>query len=445
MNKISSTLLSLIVPLVLVGCVSSKHGKLPDTAFKSLFDGKTLNGWKVLDKKGAGYYVTNGVIVCPERGGGDLFTEQEFSDFVLRLDFKLTAGGNNGVGIRAPMEKGQIAYIGNEVQILDDSSPKYSNLKVGQNCGSVYRLIPAKGGALKPVGEWNSYEITAQGRYMKVVLNGQTIADGNLNDIDDPELLKQHPGMFRDKGHIAFLGHGSHVEFRNIRIHEFPHYIQRDNSPPEGFRALFNGRDLSNWRGLVADPVKRAKMPLEEWAREQIKADELMRQNWKVVKGTLVYKGKGFDNLCTEKQFTDFELLVDWKIGEPKADSGIYLRGCPQVQIWEQNSAGFDKKHPGSGGLYNNKKAPSYPSKFADRYPGEWNRFRIIMVDNKVHCFLNNELVVDNVPLENYWERDKSVYPSGPIELQAHQSQVYFKNIYVREIRRVPKVEKTNE
>jgi hypothetical protein len=196
---------------------------------------------------------------------------------------------------------------------------------------------------------------------------------------------------------------------------------------------------------LVKDPVQREKMSLDEWAREQVKADEVMRKNWKVENGTVTYMGKKWDNLCTEKQFGDFELLVDWKIGEPKADSGLYLRGCPQVQIWEANSGGYDKAHPGSGGLYNNQKTPNYPAKFADRYPGEWNRFRILMTGDKVHVFLNNELVVDNVTLENYWDRSKPVYPLGAIELQAHTSKVPFKNIYVREIPRIPSAEQDNE
>jgi hypothetical protein len=169
-----------------------------------------------------------------------------------------------------------------------------------------------------------------------------------------------------------------------------------------------------------------------------------MHKNWKVEKGALVYRGKGFDNLCSEKQYGNFELLVDWKV-ESKADSGLYLRGCPQVQIWEPKSNGWDAQHPGSGGLYNNKKAPNYPAKFADHYLGEWNRFRILMVEDKVHVFLNNELVADNVKLENYWERDQPVYPSGPLELQAHASPVHFRNIYIREIPRVPKITSENE
>jgi hypothetical protein len=426
--------LAAVVAVIITACTTSSNSRFSETTFTPLFDGKTLNGWTYATKPKSGYYVTNGVLVCPKTCAAELFTEKEYSDFVLRLDFKLSPGANNGVGIRAPLLNGQVAYIGSEIQILDDSSAEYAKLDPAQYCGSVYRLIPAKRGYLKAPGEWNSYEITANGRFVKVVLNGTTVTQGNLNNITDPKTLQTHPGMFRPRGHIALLGHHRLVEFRNIRVHELPHYIERDNvDVPQGFTSLFNGTDLTNWKGLVADPIKRAKMSPEELAKEQVRADDLMHKTWKVENGQLVYRGKMYNNLCTKKDFRNFEMICDWKV-EPKADSGLYLRGCPQVQIWEPNSASFDKKHPGSGGLFNNQKSPNYPARFADHYVGDWNRFRIVMVDEKLHVYLNNELVVDNMTLENYWDRSQPVYPLGPIELQAHNSPVYFKNLYVREI-----------
>lgn len=203
----------------------------------------------------------------------------------------------------------------------------------------------------------------------------------------------------------------------------------KDNVPPEGFIALFNGKDLTNWKGLVENPPARAKMSAEELAEKQKFADEKMREHWKVDDGALVFDGKG-DSLCTEKDYGDFELYVDWKIKE-KGDSGIYLRGSPQVQIWDPANFGL-----GSGGLYNNQKNPSKPLVNADHPIGEWNTFRIIMVGEKVTVYLNGKLVVDNVTLENYWERDKPIYPTGSIELQNHGNTLYFKNIYIREIPR---------
>ena len=202
-----------------------------------------------------------------------------------------------------------------------------------------------------------------------------------------------------------------------------------DNVPPEGFKALFNGKDLTGWKGLVGNPKTREKMSKAELAEAQKKADADMRAHWSVQDGVLVFDGKGA-SLCTDKDYADFEMWVDWKIHE-KGDSGIYLRGSPQVQIWDTKL--FDT---GSGGLYNNKKNPSQPLTTADNPIGEWNTFKITMIGEKVTIYLNDKLVVDNVTLENYWERDKPIYPTGQIELQNHGNTLYFKNIYIREIPR---------
>jgi hypothetical protein len=199
------------------------------------------------------------------------------------------------------------------------------------------------------------------------------------------------------------------------------------NQPPKGFVALFNGKDLTGWKGLVADPVGRAKMSGAELAAAQKPADEKMRAHWQVVDGVLVFDGQG-ESICTAKDYGDFELVVDWKI-DPGGDSGIYLRGCPQVQIWDPA-----RSPEGSGGLYNNRKYPSKPMCRADNPVGVWNTFRIKMVGERVTVHLNDTLVVDEVPLENYWERGKPIYTTGPIELQSHGSKLCFKNIRIREI-----------
>lgn len=203
------------------------------------------------------------------------------------------------------------------------------------------------------------------------------------------------------------------------------------NRPPEGFVALFNGEDLAGWKGLVGNPKKRREMSREELAKAQAKTDEDMRAHWKVVDGALCFDGKGH-SLCTAKDYGDFEMLVDWKI-EKGGDSGIYLRGTPQVQIWDTANRGVGAQ-VGSGGLYNNKKGASKPSKSADKPVGEWNTFRIIMTGEKVTVYLNGVLVVKNVVMENYWERDKPIYPNGQIELQSHGSLLYFRNVFIREI-----------
>jgi HEAT repeat protein len=196
-----------------------------------------------------------------------------------------------------------------------------------------------------------------------------------------------------------------------------------------GFVPLFDGRSLSGWKGLVADPPARAKMAPADLAKAQAEADERMRAHWSIADGALVFDGKG-ESLCAASDYGDFELLVDWKI-EKAGDSGLYLRGSPQVQIWDPAA-----NPAGSGGLYNNQKGKSQPLEKADRPVSEWNSFRVIMIGERVTVYLNDRLVVDNVVLENYWERDKPIYPTGQIELQAHGNPLYFRNIFVREIPR---------
>lgn len=193
-----------------------------EKGFTELFNGKDLTGWTLVKGRGKGYVVENGVLVCPEDGGGNLFTEKEYSDFTLRLEWRLWDGGNNGVGIRAPLE-GDAAYVGMEIQVLDEASEKYKKppgLRPQQMTGSVYDVFAAKSGHVKREGQWNTYEIMAKGRKIKVTLNGVVITDVDLDSVKDEAVLKKHPGLARKSGHIGFLGHGTRVEFRNIRIKE---------------------------------------------------------------------------------------------------------------------------------------------------------------------------------------------------------------------------------
>ena len=182
--------------------------------FVSLFDGKTLDGWQGNVK---GYTVENGAMVC--KPGGSIFTKKEYADFVLRFEFKLPPGGNNGVGIRTPM-KGTPAYVGMEIQILDDDHPKWKELQSYQYHGSIYGIAPAKRGFLKPAGQWNQEEIVADGSRIKVTLNGTVILEADLSKIDKPMDGQPHPGLHNAKGHIGWLGHGDPVAFRNVRIKE---------------------------------------------------------------------------------------------------------------------------------------------------------------------------------------------------------------------------------
>jgi hypothetical protein len=206
-----------------------------EEGFTRLFNGKDLTGWVYgqrgrggESKSGKGYQIENGVLFSTKEDGGNLYTEKEYSDFILRFDFKLTDNANNGIGIRAPLT-GDAAYAGIEIQVLHDDGSEYTKLQPYQYHGSIYGMVGPKRGFQKAIGEWNSEEITAQGRQITVKLNGTTIVDANLDDIKDPEMLRSHRdltkpegsrGIANTKGHIGFLGHGARVEFRNIRIKE---------------------------------------------------------------------------------------------------------------------------------------------------------------------------------------------------------------------------------
>lgn len=189
-----------------------------DEGFVSLFDGKTLTGWQ-----GAvnGYLVEDDAIVCDPKKGGFLYTDKEYADFVLRLEFKLTPGANNGIGIRTPMG-GDPAYVGMELQVLDDTAKQYEKLKEYQYHGSIYGVVASKRGHQKPVGEWNTQEITVKGKQVKIVLNGETIVDADIEKASTPKTIdgNKHPGLEREKGYICFCGHGAKVSFRNIKLKE---------------------------------------------------------------------------------------------------------------------------------------------------------------------------------------------------------------------------------
>ena len=208
----------------------------------------------------------------------------------------------------------------------------------------------------------------------------------------------------------------------------------QQGGPPEGFTALFNGRDLSGWHGVIPLP-QRLKLSGEELAQRQKKADEKALPHWTIMDGVLHYDGMG-DSLQTVKDYGNFELLIDWKIAD-KGDSGIYLRGNPQVQIWDSDNTPGARdldKGSGSGGLWNNKEVGKRPLKKAEKPVGEWNTFRIVMIGDQVTIHLNGELVVDKAPLENYWEKGKPLPARGPIELQHHGDPLWFKNIYIKEL-----------
>jgi hypothetical protein len=203
----------------------------------------------------------------------------------------------------------------------------------------------------------------------------------------------------------------------------------------KGYESIFNGKDLSGWQGLVENPIARSKMTKEVLAKKQVEANAKVKDNWSVKDGMIVFQGDGA-NLCTTRPYGDFEMIVDWKISK-NGDSGIYLRGSPQVQIWDISRV-QDGAQVGSGGLYNNQKGRSTPLVVADNPVGEWNTFYIKMIGDRVTVYLNGVLVVDDVALENYWDRSLPIFTEEAIELQAHGTDLAFRNIYVKELNTKP-------
>jgi hypothetical protein len=210
------------------------------------------------------------------------------------------------------------------------------------------------------------------------------------------------------------------------------------DEPPPGFIPLFNGKDLTGWQGREqVDPDAFRSLTPSEQHNLQAKADEILRQHWRVDAGELVNDGHG--TYCTTiKDYGDFELLIDWKMVDPNADSGIYLRGNPQVQIWNPDDPVKRQyqAHLGSGSLWNNK--PDTPGQSplirADRPIGQWNTFRICIVDNCVTVHFNEQLVVDDAVMQNFWDPQKPIISKGPIQLQTHGGEMRFRRIYLREL-----------
>ncbi|MCH1510659.1 MAG: DUF1080 domain-containing protein [Akkermansiaceae bacterium] len=200
--------------LVAIACVGSVYAG----EFVSLFNGKDFTGWGGAGKpEQSGYVIKEGGIIESTKKCRFLITEKEYSNYVFEFEFKLTAGANNGLGIHYP-GKGDPAYTGMEIQILDNTHPKYAKLKDYQFHGGLYTLVAAKKGHLKPVGEWNKEIVTVKGPNVKVELNGVVIMEANLDEVNKSK--PKHNGAKRRKGHLCFCGHGAIISLKNLRIKE---------------------------------------------------------------------------------------------------------------------------------------------------------------------------------------------------------------------------------
>ncbi|MFM7107258.1 MAG: DUF1080 domain-containing protein [Planctomycetaceae bacterium] len=207
-----------LATLALPALATAARAEAPPEGFAPLFNGTDTGGWR---GKVDGYEVVDGTLHCKPGHGGNVFTEGEYDDFVLRFEFKLAPGANNGLGIRMP-PTGDAAFAAMELQILDDAHPKYASIAPWQAHGSIYGVVAAERGCLKPAGEWNVEEVTVQGSRVKVVVNGKTIVDADVAEFRDGKKPtadgKPHPGLARTKGHIGFLGHGDEIWIRAMAI-----------------------------------------------------------------------------------------------------------------------------------------------------------------------------------------------------------------------------------
>ena len=481
------------VAFAAVGCsiiCDERYPEAVDEGFVSLFNGRDLTGWtgatgmygveKLKTKLNSGAEVEVPVLACfPERKvagqPGNLVTEREYRNFVLRFEFMMPENGNNGLGIRTPSADVDAAYAGMcELQLLDDGGSAYydkaakkDKLKPYQYTGSVYGVVPALrdnvgkqiwgkdknftggGSYVRKPGMWNFEEVKVVGSRIEVYLNGYCVTQADVSkfrgDGDTPD-GRRHPGLHNVKGRISWCGHGSNVKWKNIRIRELPDDAKMDDvcpcaraKAPCGFETYFDGcpnQLKTMWKGVTTEekfdnPLVRQAATPEKRAAMQALADKGRDEHWHVRNGSLYFDGyQGGYSLATKRDYADFEMWCDWRTMSITGDSGLYLRGSPQVQVWDaHNQWGI-----GSGGLYNNKLNPDKALKIADRPVGDWNRFHVVMRGEKVSVWLNGELVVDNVTLENYWDRKRPIFPVEQIELQCHGDPTEWRNIFIREL-----------
>jgi hypothetical protein len=424
-----------LAALLLLGAAASPQG---DDGFVSLFNGKDLTGWVNINCGPATWSVKDGVIVCSGKPTGLLRTEKMYENYVLELEWKhLSQTGNAGLFVHsdAVPAPGQPFTRSIEVQVMLMDKPHPEGLYTGQ--GDIFsihgakfvpdrphpkgweRCLPSEN-RTKPAGEWNHYKVVCQDGVIKLHVNGKEVSGGT----------KCTPR----KGYLCLESEGSEVHFRNLRIKEMP-----SSNPPaeevakadEGFRAIYNGADLTGWK---ADPANEGHWTVKGW-------------------GFLDYDGKGKD-LWTEKEYGDFVLIADWRFtrkpvekenpvldadgndtGQKQktmdsGDSGIYLRGSSksQVNIWCWPC--------GSGEVYGYRTDKSMPPEVrkgvtpkvnADHKPGQWNRFVITMKGDRLTVELNGKVVIENAQLPG-------VKPRGPIALQHHGDPIQFANLYIKEL-----------
>ena len=356
----------------------------------------------VCENKGYPSAIEEGFVPCADGTAVESAWESG-RDFVARFEYLPSKGGENRRAAR----------------VLPAASDNVDK----QIWGKEKNFAP-NGSYERKAGMWNFEEVKVAGDEIEVLLNGYVVAKEKV--------------PLADRKGVRWIGFTGTETLRNIRIRKDAVLVPGMKAPC-GFETYFNGcpkQLAANWKGVTTEeefdnPVVRQTATPEKRALMQKIADLGMTQHWTVRDGSLHFDGfRGGYSLATKKDYADFELWADWRILSITGDSGLYLRGSPQVQIWDAHN----QWHIGSGGLYNNQKNPHDALKIADRQVGDWNRFHVIMRGEKVTVWLNGELVVDNVTLENYWDRSQPIFPKEQIELQCHGDPTEGRNVFIREL-----------
>lgn len=404
---------------VVLGASTLAAAEKAEEGFVSLFNGKDLAGWQGGTD---GWTVKDGVLTAKKSAHGILYTKKEYDNFVVQLEFRQEPGGNNGVGLRAPLVGKQPAFSSLEVQILDDDHPKHKDLKSEQFCGAIYGVSAPKRGHVKPPWKWNTMEIVANGPRIKVTLNGTLITDVDLSTVG-PKEIHGHKltGLLRPKGYLALCGHRQHTEFRNVRIKELKSSTtDAAKEKKEGFVSLFDGKTLDGWQGNL--------------------------QGHAVKNGALVCNKETRGKIVTKKEFANFVFRFEFKLS-PGANNGIGLRtpleGDPayvgmESQILDDSAPNWANLKPyqyhGSiYGIFSAKRGSLKPV-------GQWNSEEIVCDGSKIKVTVNGNVIVDaDLDTVRDGTLDGKNHPgrfrkSGFVGFLSHGHDVAFRNVRIKEL-----------
>ena len=430
--------LSAAAAALAVGCAAvprcGGRSETVDEGFVSIFNGRDLEGWTGATAAYGVDPAEPGVLQCfphlhSHGSPWCLLTEREYGNFVLRFEFMMPENGNSGLAVRAGSSDESAAYDGFcEIQLLDDGGSYYyderakkDKQKSYQYSGSVFGVLPSRrdrdrrglagsadfspGGSymMKP-GLWNFAEVRVVGTEVEVFLNGHMVTVGDLSrfgaDGSTPD-GRPHPGLAKRRGRIGWVGCAYNVKWRNIRVRELPEeailsdVLGPSEVPPCGFAGCFDGVEAKG--------------------------------GWSFRDGALFFDGSRDGGvLSSAAEFGDFELWADWRLLSAGGESGLCLRGVPQVAVWDAASRGA-----GSGAISENWRGSSRPLAVADRPLGDWNRLRVKMKGDLVTVWLNGVLVVDGARYENSLDRGSHLPAVGPVALRA-TSPVEWRNVFVR-------------